>query len=102
MYKTTTKLRAYENPMTPKLLNAPMLQPILYTSAHPKPLKRRDAPINMKLPSNSPYHPAEKHIKTHSREQNIFPTEDGLTTDVRTISIYEGTRSHLTKKLISI
>ena len=58
MYKTTMKLRVYENPTTPKLLHAPMLLPILYTSAHPKPLKRHDAPISMKLPSNSPYHPA--------------------------------------------
>ena len=85
MYKTITKLRAYENPMTPKLLNALMPQPILYTSACPKPLKRCDAPISMKLPSSSPYHPAEKHIKTHSSKQNILPTVDGLTTDVRTI-----------------
>ena len=85
MYKTTTKLRAYENPTTPKLLNAPMLQPILYTSACPKPLKTHDAPIHMKLPTSSPYHPVEKHIKTCSREQNILPTKDGLTTDVRTI-----------------
>ena len=79
------KQSAYENPMTPKLLNAPMLQPILYTSACPKPLKRCDTPMSMKLSSNSPYHPVEKHIKTHSREQDILPTEDGLTTDVRTI-----------------
>ena len=85
MYKTTTKQRAYENPTTPKLLNAPMLQPILYTSACLKPLKRCDAPISMKLLSNFPYHPVEKHIKTCCREQNILPTEDGLTTDVRTI-----------------
>ena len=85
MYKTTMKLRAYENPTTPKLLNAPMLQPILYTSACLKPLKRCDAPINMKLQSNSPYHLAERQTDTHSREQNILPTEDGLTTDVRTI-----------------
>ena len=85
MYKTTTKLRAYENPMTPKLLNVPMLQSILYTSAHPMPLKRCDTPINTKLPSNSPYHPVEKQIETGFREQNILPTEDGLTTDVRTI-----------------
>ena len=85
MYKTTMKLRAYKIPMTPKLLNVPMLQPILYTSVCPNPLKRHDAPINTKLPSNSPYHPAEKHIKTCSREQNMLPTEDGLTTDVRTI-----------------
>ena len=85
MYKTTSKLRAYKNPMTPKLLNAPMLQPILYTSACVKPLKRCDAPICMKLQSNSPYHPAEKQIETCFREQNIIPIEDGLTTDVRTI-----------------
>ena len=85
MYKTTTKLKAYENPTTPKLLNALMLQPILYTSAHLKPLKRHDTPISMMLQSNSPYHPAEKQIKTHFREQNIIPTEDGLTTDVRRI-----------------
>ena len=85
MCKTTTEQRAYENPMTPKLLNAQMLQPILYTSACLKPLKRCDAPISMKLLSNSPYRPAEKHIKTCSREQNILPTEDGLTTDVRSI-----------------
>ena len=85
MCKTTTKLRAYKNPMTPILLNTPMLQPILYTSACLKPLKRCDAPISMKLPSNSPYHSVEKHIKTCSREQNILLTEDGLTTDVRTI-----------------
>ena len=62
-----------------------MLQPIVYTSAHLKPLKRHDAPISTKLPSNSPHHPAEKQIKTCSREQNILPTEDGMTTDVRTI-----------------
>ena len=79
------KLRAYKNPTAPKLLNTLMLQIILYTSACLKPLKRCDAPINMKLPSNSPYHPVEKHIKTCSREQNILPTEDGLTPDVRTI-----------------
>ena len=85
MCRTTMKLRAYKNPTTPKFLNALMLQPILYTSAHPKPLKRHDAPINTKLPTNSPYHPAEKHIKTCSREQNILPTKDGLTTDVRTV-----------------
>ena len=85
MYKTTMKLRAYKNPTIPKLLNTPMLQPILYTSACLKPLKRCDAPISTKLQSNSPYHPAEKQIKTHFREQNIIPTEDGLTTDVRTI-----------------
>ena len=85
MHKTTMKLRAYENPTTPKRLNAPMLQPILYTSACLKPFKRCDASIITKLPSNSPYHPAEKHTKTCSKEQNILPTEDGLTTDVRTI-----------------
>ena len=85
MYKSSTKLRAYENPMTPKLLNAPMLQPILYTSACPKPLKRHDAPISTKLPSNCPHHLAEKQIETCFREQNILPTEDGLTTVVRTI-----------------
>ena len=85
MYKATMKLRAYENSTTPKLLNTPMLQPILYTSACPKPLKRCDAPISTRLQSYSPYYPMEKQIETCFREQNILPTEDGLTTDVRTI-----------------
>ena len=61
-----------------------MLLPILYTSAHPKLLKRRDAAISMKLQSNSPYHTAEKQIETCFREQHILPTEDRLTTDMRT------------------
>ena len=85
MYKTTTKLRAYKTPTTPKLLNAPMLQPILYTSACLKPLKRCDTLISMKLPTNSPYHSVEKQIEKHSRKQINLSTEDGLTTDVRTI-----------------
>ena len=71
--------------MTKELFQVPMLQPILYTPACPKPLKRCDAPICMKLQSNSPYHPAEKEIETCFREQNILPTEDGLTTDVKAI-----------------
>ena len=62
-----------------------MLQPILYPTAHLKPLKRCDTPISMKLSSNSSYHPAEKQIETCFREQNFLPTKDGLTTDVRTI-----------------
>ena len=52
------KAKSTQNPMTHKLFHAPMLLPILYTSAHPKPLKRCDAPISMKLQSNSPYHTA--------------------------------------------
>ena len=75
MFKPTLKLRTYENPMTPKLLDtlqkALMLLPILYTTACLKPLKRCDAPINMKLPSKSPYHPAEKQLKTPFREQKL-------------------------------
>ena len=47
------------------------------------PLKRCDAPVNMKLPANSPYCPTEKQAKICLREQNILPAEDGLTTDVR-------------------
>ena len=80
MCKTTMKQRAHKNPTT---LLALMLLPILYTSACLKPSKRCDAPISMKLQLNSPYHPAEKQIETCFREQNILPTEDGLTTDVR-------------------
>ena len=61
-----------------------MLQPILYTIACPKPSKRHDAPISTKLPSNSPYYPAERQIETCFREQNMLPAEDVLITDVRT------------------
>ena len=71
--------------MTPKLLNTLMFQPILYTIACPKPLKRHDTLINIKLPSDSPYYPAERQIETHFSEQIILPTEDGLTTDVGTL-----------------
>ena len=46
-------------------------------------MKRCDAPVSMKLPANSPYCPAEKQTEKHLREQNVLPTEDGLTTDVR-------------------
>ena len=62
-----------------------MLQPILYTSAHLKPLKRCDTPISTKLPADSPYHSVEKQTETCSREQIDLPMEDGLTTDVGTI-----------------
>ena len=51
-----------------------MLQPILYTS------EELDAPVSMKLPTYSPYCPAENICL---REHNILPTEDGLMTDVR-------------------
>ena len=58
MYKTTTKLRAYENPMTPKPLNTLMLQPILYTSACLEAieemwcLNKHKAAIKFSLPSS--------------------------------------------------
>ena len=91
------KANSTQNPTTPKL-NAPVLQLILYAIPHPKPLKRHDAPISMKLQSNSPYHTAEKQIKTCFREQHMLPTEDRLTANVR--KIYVGTK--LTKKLTSI
>ena len=92
--------KSIQNPMTPKHLNALMLQPILYTRAHPEPSRRHDTPISTKLPSNSPYYPAEKQIKTHFKEQNVLPTEDGLTTDVRTnIHRY---KTILMRRLISI
>ena len=54
------EVKSTQNPMTCKLFHALMLLPIVYTSAHPKPLKRRDAQISLKLPSNSPYHIADK------------------------------------------
>ena len=85
MCKTTMKLGAYKNSMTPKTSqcsNASTNSLYLSTS---KTIEEIDTPISTKLLSNSPYHPVEKHIKTHSREQNILPTEDGLTTDARTI-----------------
>ena len=54
----------------------------LYLSTS-KPLKRHDAPISMRLQSNSPYHTLEKWTETCFRE-HMLPTEDRLTTDVRT------------------
>ena len=62
----------YKSPTTHKLINALMLQPILYTSACPKPLKRCDAPTSMKLQSNSPYHPAEKQMRHASENKTFF------------------------------
>ena len=59
MCKTTTKW-SIQKPYNTKLVHTPMLLPILYTSACLKPLKRCDAPISLKLQSDSPYHPAEK------------------------------------------
>ena len=59
---------------------------------------RHDAPVSMKLPANSPYCPAEKQIQLHFRKQNILPTEDGSTIDLR-INIC---RYQLTKKLKTI
>ena len=76
--------KSIQNPMTPKLFNALMLQSILYTIAHLRPSKRCDAPVSIELPSNSPYYPAGKQIKTCFREQNKLSAEDGWTTDVRT------------------
>ena len=64
--------KSIQNPMTPKLFNAPMLQPILYTIACLKPSKRHNAPLSMKLPANSPYYTAEKQIETCFREQAYF------------------------------
>ena len=94
------KAKSTQNPMTHKHFHAPMLLPILYTSAQSKAIgKWHDAPTSMKLQSNSPYHTVEKWIETCFREQHMLPTEDGLTTDVEhkyTI----GTK--LTKKLTSI
>ena len=77
------KAKSTQNPMMHKLFQALMLLPILYTSACPKPLKIHDAPISLKLQSNSPYHTVEKQIETCFRE-HMLPAEDGLTTDVRT------------------
>ena len=56
---------------------------------------RHDAPVSMKLPANSPYCPAEKQIQICFRKQNVLPTEDGSTIDVR-VNIC---RYQLTKKL---
>ena len=77
------EVKSKQNPMTCKLFHAPKLLPILYTSTHPKPLKRHDAPISLKLLSDSPYHTAEKEIETCFREQHMLSTEDELMTDVR-------------------
>ena len=77
------EVKSTQNPMMCKLFHALMFLPILYTSAHPKPLKRCDAPISLKLLSDSPYHTVEKWIETCFREQHMLSTEDGLTTDVR-------------------
>ena len=92
MFETTMKLKSIQNPMTPKLLSAPMLQPISI------PLKRCDAPASIKLPVNFPYCPVEKQIKIPSRKQSILPAEDGSTTNVRTNIC----RYQLTRKLTSI
>ena len=52
-----------------------------------KATKQHDAPINKKLPSNSPYHSAKNLLESQFREQ-----KDELT-DVRMIQTYIGTKN---------
>ena len=64
-------------------------------------IEKCDTPINTKLQSDSAYHPAKYQLKTHFREQKLHSNIDVLTTDVRTIQTYTGTKTHLAKKLES-
>ena len=110
MFKPAARLRTYENPTTPKpsqdakILNwgqenAPVNTNSPYHNTS-KAIKRCNAPINMKLQSDSLYHPAKNQQRHASENRTFFQQEwiDWWCEDDTNIHRY---KTYLTKKPMS-